>query len=216
LLADGDRLTRDEFIRRWEAMPALKRCELINGVVHVPSPVSIIHSDYQMILGYWLTYYSSFTDGCRVGANGTWLMTGDSAPQPDIALRIEPSFGGQSSQEGPYSAGAPELIVEVANTTANKDHGEKLRLYEQSSVREYITVQPRPRRLIWRELHRRKYREIAPGDSGWYRSRFFPGLWLDPDALWSLNAKAITAAVQIGTSRPNHAAFVRELQNRRK
>jgi hypothetical protein len=37
-LRDGDRLTRDEFLRRWDAMPDVKWTELIDGVVHMPSP----------------------------------------------------------------------------------------------------------------------------------------------------------------------------------
>jgi hypothetical protein len=39
-LENGDRLTRAEFERRYETMPHLKKAELIEGVVHVPSPVA--------------------------------------------------------------------------------------------------------------------------------------------------------------------------------
>ena len=38
-LVDGEHLTRDEFERRYDAMPGLKKAELIEGVVHMPSPV---------------------------------------------------------------------------------------------------------------------------------------------------------------------------------
>ena len=38
-LESGDRLSRAEFERRYMAMPDLKRAELIEGVVYVPSPV---------------------------------------------------------------------------------------------------------------------------------------------------------------------------------
>jgi hypothetical protein len=38
-LENGDHLTRDEFERRYEAMPELKKAELIEGEVHMPSPV---------------------------------------------------------------------------------------------------------------------------------------------------------------------------------
>jgi hypothetical protein len=38
-LENGDHLTRDEFERRYEAMPNLKKAELIDGVVYMPSPV---------------------------------------------------------------------------------------------------------------------------------------------------------------------------------
>jgi hypothetical protein len=39
-LQNGDHLTRDEFMRRYEAMPELKKAELIEGVVFMGSPVS--------------------------------------------------------------------------------------------------------------------------------------------------------------------------------
>ena len=38
-LENGDRLTRAEFERRYDAMPYLKKAELIEGFVYVPSPV---------------------------------------------------------------------------------------------------------------------------------------------------------------------------------
>src|SRR5262245_17111719 len=38
-LENGDRLTRAEFERRYRAMPHLKKAELIEGVVYIPSPV---------------------------------------------------------------------------------------------------------------------------------------------------------------------------------
>ncbi len=36
-LENGDRLTRPEFERRYDAMPGLKKAELIEGVVYLPS-----------------------------------------------------------------------------------------------------------------------------------------------------------------------------------
>ena len=215
-LHDGDRLTRDEFLRRWDAMPALKRAELINGVVCMPSPISTAHGDHHSLLDYWMGHYVSFTDGCAVGTASTWLMGPENAPQPDLSLRIESGYGGQSFHEGAYSAGAPELIAEITNTTVTQDLVEKLRLYERSGVREYLTIRPRLRQITWRELHRRKFRELAPGDNGWFRSRVFPGLWLDPAALWTVNRRALAAAVQLGAAQPAHAAFVRHLAAHRK
>lgn len=35
-LENGDRLTRDEFERRYATMPNLKKAELIEGVVYMP------------------------------------------------------------------------------------------------------------------------------------------------------------------------------------
>ena len=115
---DGDRLTRDEFLRRWEAMPDVKWAELIDGVVHMPSPISDVHSDFHSRLNYWLCHYAAATPGCRAATAGTWLMSKDSAPQPDLALRILAEHGGQSRLEGDCPTGAPELIVEVSHTTS--------------------------------------------------------------------------------------------------
>ncbi|MBI2479229.1 MAG: hypothetical protein HYV60_11530 [Planctomycetia bacterium] len=39
-LRQGDCLKRDEFERRYEAMPNVKKAELIEGVVYMPPPVS--------------------------------------------------------------------------------------------------------------------------------------------------------------------------------
>ena len=114
-LRDGDHLTRDEFMRRWDAMPDLKWAELIDGVVYMPSPISMIHCDYHMRMSVWLGHYATVTPECLPLSAGTWLMSKDSAPQPDLALCILPEHGGQSGEEGAYCAGAPELIVEVSH-----------------------------------------------------------------------------------------------------
>jgi Uma2 family endonuclease len=200
LLRDGDRLSRDEFLRRWEQMPDLKRAELIDGIVYMPSPVSDFHFDFHFRASYWLGSYAAETSSCKGGIAGTWLMSPESAPQPDLSLQIRPESGGQSRLEGIYAAGAPELIVEISHTTSARDKGAKLRLYERSGVREYITIQPEPQQILWRVLVDGKYQEISPDTDGLYRSRVFPGLWLDPAALWSGDLPALAAAVQKGVA----------------
>ena len=210
-LRAGDRLTRDEFLRRWEAMPDLKWAELIDGIVYMASPVSTAHGDFQFALGGWLWCYVAVTPGCAAGSDSTWLMGENSVPQPDLAMRIRPEHGGQSRGEHGYSAGAPELIVEVSHTTGARDTGSKLRLYERSGVREYIIVRPDRRQVTWRELGEGQYREIAPDPDGLLRSRVFPGLWLDPDALWKGDFQALSAAVQRGVATPELAEFARKL-----
>ena len=210
-LRDGDRLTRDEFLSRWEGMPDLKFAELIDGIVYMASPVSNTHCDYHFRLSYWLGSYIAATPGCKAGIAGTWLMSEDSAPQPDLALEIDPKFGGQSRIEGDYSAGAPELIVEVSHTTSPKDMGAKLRLYERSGVLEYVTVRPRQQQVVWRELIGARYRENDPDEDGGLRSRIFPGLWLDAAALWACDLPALAATVQQGIATSEHAEFVEQL-----
>jgi Uma2 family endonuclease len=63
MLESGDRLTRDEFERRYEATPEKFKAELIEGVVYVASPVSLGHSDAQYNLIGWLTRVSGAAPG---------------------------------------------------------------------------------------------------------------------------------------------------------
>jgi hypothetical protein len=61
-LRNGDRLTRDEFERRYQAMPHVHKAELIEGVVHMPSPVSAEeHSEPHFDLNGWLWMYRVHT-----------------------------------------------------------------------------------------------------------------------------------------------------------
>ena len=205
-LREGDRLTSQEFMRRWEAMPDLKHAELIDGIVHMASPVLNLHGVFHFRIGSWLTYYVAATPGCEASTESTWQMSAESVPQPDLALRILPDCGGQSGLERGYATGAPELIVEISVT--------KLRLYEKHGVREYIIVRPEKRRLTWRELADGKYREIEPEKSEFLRSRVFPGLWLDPAALWDNDLPRLSKTVQQGVATAEHAVFVRGLARR--
>ncbi|HZN35176.1 MAG TPA: Uma2 family endonuclease, partial [Pirellulaceae bacterium] len=122
-LEPGDRLTRDEFERRYEAMPHLKKAELIEGVVYMPSPVRFYrHGTPQSHLVTWLGNYRAATPGCEVGDNTTARLDMDNEPQPDAMLLIEPMCGGQVKvSEDDYIEGAPELVAEVASSSVSFD-----------------------------------------------------------------------------------------------
>src|SRR6516164_4518850 len=94
-LAAGQRLTRAEFERRYEAMPHLKKAELIEGVVYVPSPVRHqYHGKQHSRLVAWLVRYEASTPGVEVGDNSTLRLDLDNEPQPDCLLFILPDSGG--------------------------------------------------------------------------------------------------------------------------
>jgi Uma2 family endonuclease len=137
-------------------------------------------------------------------------MGPNDVPQPDVFLRILTEYGGQSYVERNYATGAPELIVEVSGSSLSRDLGVKLDLYRRVGVLEYLTVLLETRQVIWRQLSRGRYREIAPDDDGLLRSRVFPGLWLDPAALWSPK-RSIQTALKRGIRSPEHAVFVKRL-----
>jgi hypothetical protein len=215
VLVAGDKLTRDEFMRRWDAMPHLKRAELIGGIVYMPSPLSRPHGDFDSSLGGWLWVYSAATPGCEAGGNATWLMTKEDSPQPDCDLRILPEYGGQSRMEGDYSAGAPELLAEVCLSSTSYDLNQKYDLYEKAGVQEYVAVLLREREVRWHRLIDSKFQVMTPGNDGILRSAVFPGLWLDPAALLAKDKQRILAVLQQGLQSPEHAAFVAELSRRK-
>src|SRR5262249_19607104 len=138
-LQQGDHLTVAEFERRYAAMSDVEKAELVNGVVYMPSPVSLDHSPPHAELMTWLGTYKAFTPGIEVGDNGTLrLQSGANRLQPDGYLRILPSFGGQSGNSNDrYVDGSPELIVEIAASSVNFDLHEKLDIYRQNNVQEY-------------------------------------------------------------------------------
>ena len=131
-LENGDRLTRCEFERRYAARPDLRKAELIEGVVYMPSPVSLLHAEPHSAIQTLLLVYGAFTPGVHGADNATVRLDLDNEPQPDVLLRIEPEAGGQSrvSEDG-YLEGAPELIVEVAAGSASIDVHDKLRAYRR-------------------------------------------------------------------------------------
>jgi hypothetical protein len=89
-LENGDRLTRAEFERRYQAMPDVKRAELIEGIVHMPSPVGTKrHGRPHVNLSGWLAYYLSKTPGLdEYGDNSTVRLDVDNEPQPDLYLNL--------------------------------------------------------------------------------------------------------------------------------
>src|SRR5207245_10502771 len=85
-LENGDRLTAPEFMRRYEAMPDVKKAELIEGIVYVPSPVRFdMHSVPESLVQFWLMAYAVETPGTEVGGNGTVKLDVDNVPPADVA-----------------------------------------------------------------------------------------------------------------------------------
>ena len=214
-LLEGDSLTSDEFLRRWEEIPDLKHAELIDRIVYMPSPVSLGHQELNVFLAGWLNFYALVTPGCRPGGEGTWLMGEGQVPQPDVALRILPEYGGQSRVEGLYPSGAPELIVEVAGSSRSRDFGSKKRLYERAGVREYLIAVPRSQELFAFSLTSSSatpgFQPTEADAGGVFKSQCFPGLWLDTKALWALDLPRMNEVLQRGLATPEHAEFVARL-----
>ncbi len=214
-LVAGDFLSRDEFLRRWEAMPEVKRAELIRGVVYMPSPVSAEHGDMEGAVGLWLGTYAVATVGCRHNHNTTCLLGEDETPQPDVSLRILPEYGGQSRQSGRFIGGAPEFLAEVCISSTAYDLHQKLEVYQEAGVREYVAVLMRERQVRWHRLREGRFEVVPPPEDGIYRSEVFSGLWLDAAALLAGDLARVLAVLNQGLASPQHQAFVAQLAARR-
>jgi Uma2 family endonuclease len=216
-LESGDRLSRDEFERRYDAMPGLKKAELIAGVVQVPSPVrQRDHSGPHFNIVGWLFLYRARTPGVEGGDNASVRLDLGSMPQPDCLLFVSPEYGGRVTiDEDGYVKGAPDLVAEVAASSASYDLHDKLRAYQNNGVREYIVWRVIDRRIDWFVLRDGYYQRLSPAEDGTLRSTIFPGLWLDPAALLSDNFDTLLEVLQRGLDSPEHTEFRAYLQRTR-
>jgi Uma2 family endonuclease len=213
-LQAGDKLTRAEFERRYDATPHLKKAELIEGVVYMPPPVaqeghSSEHFNIIVILGVYLLA----TPGIEGGDNGSLRLDLDNMPQPDAFLRILESHGGQSRIDADkYVEGAPELIAEVAATSASYDLHAKLNVYRRNGVKEYLVWRTLDRAIDYFILNDGNFEPLSKDKNGIFQSKVFPGLWLDPAALVSRDLAKVESVMRRGIATRQHAAFVAKLK----
>ena len=214
-LENGDRLTRAEFERRYHEMPEVKKAELIEGIVYMPSPVRIRHHGKPHFkLSNWIGNYEEETPGTEGADNSTVRLDLDNEPQPDVLLRILTEAGGSSwISEDDYLEGSPEFTAEVAASSASYDCHAKKNAYRRNGVQEYLIWLVMEDRLEWWRLIEGEYVPLQP-ENGVYKSQVFPGLWLDGEALLQGNWKRVREVLAQGIASPEHAAFVSALQTK--
>jgi Uma2 family endonuclease len=214
-LENGDRLTRPEFERRYAAMTNLKKAELVEGIVYMPAALRFrSHGQPHSRILAWIGTYEAATPGIASGVEPTVRLDFDNEPQPDVVLLINPAAGGQSRlSQDDYIEGAPELIIEIAASSAAIDLHAKKQAYRRNGVKEYIVWQVLDQRLDWFYLEQGEYVDLLPGTDGMMRSLVFPGLWLAIADLLQGNMQQVLRVLQEGLRSPEHAAFVQTLGN---
>jgi Uma2 family endonuclease len=212
-LENGDQLTRAEFERRYSAMPNLKKAELIEGEVYMPSPVKFEqHAEQHAIFLWWLASFRVFTPVVRVGDNPTIRLDLDNDHQPDGVLFLDPSAGGKVRLEDDYVTGAPDLVGEIASSSVSIDLGRKFNVYRRNGVREYVVWRVLDHAVDWFVLRGPDFVRLAPGSDGIHRSEVFPRLWLDATALVAGDLIRVHQVLQQGLASAEHATFVAKLQ----
>jgi Uma2 family endonuclease len=212
-LCNGDRLTRVEFERRYQAMAHIKKAELIEGIVYMPSPVRLDqHGEPHADIITWLNYYRSKTPHLRIGDNSTSRLDEDNEPQPDAMLLLPP-WAGSTAQldEDGYVSGAPDLACEVAASSVSIDLHAKKNAYRRNGVKEYLAWRVEDHEVDWFALVEGRYEPMPADEKGRIRSKVFPGLWLDVAALLAGDLSKLFSAVDEGTATPEHRAFVEKL-----
>ncbi len=192
-LENGDRLTREEFERRYFASPQLSKAELIEGVVYLPSPVNFgKHGRPHWIVLGWLAQYADDRPEVEGGDNSTLRLDNDNEPQPDALLRyIE---GGTSTlDDEEYLVGVPELLIEVASSSTSIDTHAKKNAYRRNGVPEYIIWRVRDKAVDWFVLENGEYVRLEQDADGIIESRAFPGLRLNVPALIAMKLSAVLA-----------------------
>lgn len=215
-LNNGDRLTRAEFERIYAAHPEIKKAELIEGVVYMPSPARYReHGEPLFDAIGWLSMYKVATPGVTGGDNATLRLDFENEPQPDVLLRLPPELGGNSRiGEDGYLEGAPELILEVSASSASYDLNQKRRAYARNGVPEYIVYLAYEQRVIWHVLRTGVYEEQQPDEDGVLKSETFPGLWLLPDALLAGDLSRVLETLQRGLETEEHETYCAALARR--
>jgi Uma2 family endonuclease len=199
-LENGDRLTRYEFERRYATMPQHKKAELIEGVVYMAAALRFrSHGEPHSNIMGWLWTYKIATLGVALGDAPTVRLDSDNEPQPDAVLLIEEQYGGRSRvSEDDYIEGVPELVVEIAASSAAIDP-------------EYIVWQVFDRKVDWFCWQEGEYISLPIDADGTIRSRIFPGLWLAVEDLLAGNMVRVLAVLQSGLVAAEHSEFVQQL-----
>jgi Uma2 family endonuclease len=210
-LYNGDQISQPEFHRRYGATPPGVKAELIEGMVYMASPVGPRHGKGHIRLGMLFCMYEGATPGVEAQDNATVILGERSEPQPDLHLRILPEYGGTVTDgDDGILTGPPELVAEIAHSSEAVDLHAKRRDYQRAGVLEYLVLLIREGALRAFDLSSGKKLSVDP--DGIYRSKVFPGLWIDVAAVLTGAVQRSQRTLNKGLKSPEHTAFVKRLR----
>jgi hypothetical protein len=213
-LCQGDNLDRDEFMRRWEALPEIKKAELIGGIVYMPSPILVDHGDADVNVAGWLMVYEVATPGRASGHNTTAYLL-DAVPQPDLRLVSFRTMAGHPGLRGNsctvLRSWWPRYPRQVHPVTCTKSWN----FTGTPTSRNMSRFCSTSGKLRWHVLEGREYQVVEPDGDGIHRSRTFPGLWLDKGAFLQGDMRKVLDTLEEGLGSPEHQEFVRRLEQAR-
>jgi Uma2 family endonuclease len=214
MLANGDHLKRDEFHRRYAAMPGKVWAELIEGTVYIaPTVRHHEHAGPHAILGGWLGHYVAKTPGFPLPGNrSTTRLDENNELQPDLLLMLPSHMGGRATIDSDgYISGAPALVCEIAASSVSIDLHTKKSVYCRHGVQEYLVWRTEDAAIEWFSLESGEFVSILPREDGMLYSKIFPGLCLHPSSLLGADLPALFTLLDKTTATPEHADFAAKL-----
>jgi len=194
-------------------MPHLKKAELIEGVVYMPAAVRYSrHGRPHTYLAHWLASYVENTPGVDCASDSSARLDLDNEPQPDAMLLVLPECGGQCQiSDDDYVENAPELVAEVSSSTVSFDSHTKKNVYRRCGVQEYIVWRVIDRQIDWFVLQNGEFVAQHLDQEGIYKSKKFPGLWLNVPAMIAGRLKRVRQTLEAGIATEEHLKFVAQL-----
>lgn len=194
----------------------ISKAELVEGIVYITYSVShVYHGRPHAHLCALLSIYCIDTPGTESGNNSTVRLDWDNEPQPDALLRLTTEVGGSSIiDEDGFIQGPPELVAEIANSTASYDMHDKFNAYRRNGVREYLAWLVRDQEIRWYVLEEGEYQLLKPDEQGIVKSHALPGLWLNTKAMLDEDLGAALETVQTGLKSSEHQKFISILKQK--
>lgn len=174
------RFTIEEYLRMSElGFFEGRRVEFIDGEILDMAAQKDPHTYCVTQATYWC--HDTFDRARHWVRVQTTLLTGESSPEPDLAVMDYPA----EASDGYASSKRALLVIEVADTTLLADTTWKMSLYARAGIRDYWVLSIPDRLVI---AHRQPIRAAATRHGFAYAEvrRFAPGELLSPLALPSL------------------------------
>jgi Uma2 family endonuclease len=143
----------------------------------------------------WLGTYCVPHPELILDDNATVFLDDDTEVQPD-AFIWRPEPGGPRLTEDDYVEGAPQLVVEVAASSASYDLHDKLEAYRRNGVREYVVWRVEDAAIDWFRLRDGQYVRLAPDAEGVIESEEYPGLRLHVPSMLAGDRAAVLARLR--------------------
>ena len=206
LMENGDLLSQPEFHHRYGLMPDTFRADLIGGIVYSSTHLHHKHSKNRILLGTPVFLYEGCTPGVQASERSPVILSDKDELHPDLSIRLLPECGGRTELSMEEAIiGAPEMVVEVAASPRSLEFHLKLERYRQSGVNEYLVLCLEEWKLYWFNLQLN--REMLADADGIFRSRAFPGLWIDGQALLDRQPAKLLEVLDHGLASPAYASF---------